>query len=150
MKEKIIKIHNSFSKKMEMAKDLPLLAIRLVLAYGFWGPATMKWNNIDGIIQWFEGMDMPFPTLNAYMATATEMAGVILLLFGFFTRLISIPLIVVMLVAIFTVHYSNGFEAGENGFEIPLYYLIMLFTLLIYGGGKFSLDSIIKRATKDM
>jgi putative oxidoreductase len=148
MKEKIMTIHRSFTNKMEMAKDLPLLAIRIVLAYGFWGPATMKWNNIDGIIQWFEGMNMPFPTLNAYMATATEMAGVFLLLSGLLTRLISIPLMVVMLVAIFTVHYSNGFEAGENGFEIPLYYLIMLFTLLVYGGGRLSLDNIIKRATK--
>ncbi len=137
------------SEKTEMAKDLPLLFMRLVLAYGFWGPATMKWNNIDGIIEWFEGMGMPFPTLNAYLAASTEMAGVFLLLFGLFTRLISIPLMVVMLVAVFTVHFTNGFEAGNNGFEIPLYYLIMLFTLTVYGAGRFSLDSIIKRATKE-
>jgi len=137
------------SEKTEMAKDLPLLFMRLVLAYGFWGPATMKWNNMDGIIEWFEGMGMPFPTLNAYLAASTEMAGVFLLLFGLFTRLISIPLMVVMLVAVFTVHFTNGFEAGNNGFEIPLYYLIMLFTLTVYGAGRFSLDSIIKRATKE-
>ncbi len=137
------------SEKTEMAKDLPLLFMRLVLAYGFWGPATMKWNNMDGIIEWFEGMGMPFPTLNAYLAASTEMAGVFLLLFGLFTRLISIPLMVVMLVAVFTVHFANGFEAGNNGFEIPLYYLIMLFTLTVYGAGRFSLDSIIKRATKE-
>ena len=130
------------SEKTEMAKDLPLLFMRLVLAYGFWGPATMKWNNMDGIIEWFEGMGMPFPTLNAYLAASTEMAGVFLLLFGLFTRLISIPLMVVMLVAVFTVHFTNGFE-------IPLYYLIMLFTLTVYGAGRFSLDSIIKRATKE-
>ena len=137
------------SEKTEMAKDLPLLFMRLVLAYGFWGPATMKWNNMDGIIEWFEGMGMPFPTLNAYLAASTEMAGVFLLLFGLFTRLISIPLMVVMLVAVFTVHFTNGFEAGNNGFEIPLYYLIMLFTLTVYGAGRFSLDGIIKRATKE-
>ncbi len=149
MKCRLTKVCKMISEKTEMAKDLPLLFMRLVLAYGFWGPATMKWNNMDGIIEWFEGMGMPFPTLNAYLAASTEMAGVFLLLFGLFTRLISIPLMVVMLVAVFTVHFTNGFEAGNNGFEIPLYYLIMLFTLTVYGAGRFSLDSIIKRATKE-
>ena len=73
--------------------------------------------------------------------------GAILLLLGIGTRIISIPLIIVMMVAIFTVHLGNGFEAGDNGFEIPLYYIIMLLTLLIYGGGKISIDFFIKRAT---
>ena len=50
-----------------------------------------------------------------------------------------------MLVAIVTVHLGNGFEAGSNGFEIPLYYLLMLFALLINGAGKISLDNLIIR-----
>ena len=149
MKCRLTKVCKMISEKMEMAKGLPLLFMRLVLAYGFWGPATMKWNNMDGIIGWFEGMGMPFPTLNAYLAASTEMAGVFLLALGLFTRLISIPLMVVMLVAVFTVHFANGFEAGNNGFEIPLYYLIMLFTLTVYGAGKFSVDNFIKRATNN-
>jgi putative oxidoreductase len=148
MKAKILNSYNTITKKLEMAKDLLLLLIRIVLAYGFWGPAMMKWNNIDGIIEWFDSMGMPMPTLNAYMSATTEISGVILLTLGLFTRLISIPLMVVMVVAIFTVHYSNGFEAGNNGFEIPLYYLLMLFSLTIFGGGKISVDNIIKRATK--
>jgi len=48
-----------------------------------------------------------------------------------------------MLVAIKTVHWANGFEAGNNGFEIPLYYLLMLFVLFVYGGRRFSLDRAI-------
>ena len=81
------------------------------------------------------------------MAATTEIVGVFFLIFGLGVRIISIPLMIVMLVAIFTVHLHNGFEAGNNGFEIPLYYLIMLFTLLIYGGGKISLDNLLRRAT---
>jgi len=49
-----------------------------------------------------------------------------------------------MLVAIKTVHLANGFEAGSNGYEIPLYYIIMLITLVVYGPGKISIDRIIK------
>jgi len=148
MKCKITGICDKISAKLQWAKDIPLLAIRLVLAYGFWGPAMMKWKDIHAIGQWFESMGYPLPYLNAYMAATTELTGSILLLFGFAVRLISIPLMVVMLVAIFTVHLANGFQAGNNGFEIPFYYLIMLFTLLIYGGGKISIDGIIRKFGK--
>lgn len=75
--------------------------------------------------------------------TATEAAGFVLLFLGLGTRLISVPLIVVMIVAIFTVHIGNGFKAGNNGFEIPLYYLLMLFSLVITGPGRLSLDALI-------
>ena len=140
---------NTIASKLEFTKDIPLLFMRLVLAYGFWGPAMMKWKNMDGIIDWFSGMGIPFPTVNAYLSASTEVAGSVLLLIGLGTRIISIPLMVVMLVAIFTVHIGHGFEAGANGFEIPLYYLIMLFTLLVYGPGRYSLEGLLRKMTKN-
>lgn len=148
MKCKMLGVCDTMGEKVKILRDLPLLAMRLVLAYGFWEPGIMKWKDINGIGTWFESMGYPLPLFNAYMAATTEVAGAILLLLGFGTRLISIPLMVVMLVAIFTVHAANGFQAGSNGFEIPLYYLIMLFTLTIYGGGKISVEGIIRRFSK--
>ncbi len=147
MKTKLFKNYETAVRKLRMFSDLPLLFMRLVLAYGFWGTGMMKWKNIAGVAEWFGSLGIPFPTLNAYMAATTEIVGVFFLIFGLGVRIISIPLMIVMLVAIFTVHLHNGFEAGNNGFEIPLYYLIMLFTLLIYGGGKISLDNLLRRAT---
>ncbi len=149
MKCQITGVCDTMESKFKAMRDLPLLAIRLVLAYGFWTPAMMKWKNIDGIAEWFASMNYPMPTFNAYAAATTELVGAILLLIGFGTRLISIPLMVIMLVAIFTVHLAGGFDAGNNGFEIPLYYLIMLFTLLVYGGGNISLIGLIKKFQKD-
>ena len=90
-------------------------------------------------------MGLPFPTLNAYMATATEVIGVACLILGLGIRYITIPLIITMLVAIKTVHWENGFSAGENGFEIPFYYIVFLITLLVLGGGKFSIDRFIEK-----
>lgn len=142
-------MYESAVEKLEMGKDIPLLLIRLVLAYGFYGTAMMKLNNIDSVAEWFGSMGIPFPTLNAYMAATTEISGVVLLTIGLFNRIISIPLIIVMLVAIFTVHISNGFEAGNNGFEIPLYYLLMLLVILFNGAGRISADFMLKRATKN-
>ncbi|WP_029293069.1 HvfX family Cu-binding RiPP maturation protein [Chryseobacterium hispalense] len=128
--------------------DLPLLLIRLVLAYGFYNPAMMKLKDINSIADWFSSINIPFPLINAYLAASTEISGVILLTLGLFTRIISVPLIITMIVAIITVHWENGFEAGENGYEIPLYYLIMLFTLIVYGSGRISLDHILFKKNK--
>ena len=129
--------------KLNNLEDLTLLFIRLILAYGFYTPAMLKWQDIGSIAEWFKGLGIPFPELNAYLSTSTEIAGVVLLLLGLLTRFISIPLIFVMMVAIVTVHVGNGFEAGNNGFEIPLYYILMLLVLLINGAGKFSLDNFL-------
>lgn len=142
---KILEIYRSITGKLDNLQDIPLLLLRLILAYGFYMPAMMKWGNISGIIEWFDGMGIPMPTLNAYLAATSEMAAVILLPLGLATRIISIPLIFTMVVAIVTVHWGNGFNAGDNGFEIPLYYMLMLFVLLINGAGKISLDHLIKQ-----
>lgn len=123
-----------------------LLLIRLVLAYGFYNPAKMKLQDVSAIAGWFESMGYPAPLLNAYLATITEISGVVLLLLGLGVRLISIPLTIVMLVAIFTVHNVNGFEAGNNGFEIPLYYILLLLVLIVNGAGKFSIDYLIGKS----
>lgn len=130
---------------LEKSAAVTLLLLRLVLAYGFYGPAKMKWKDINSVIDWFGSIGIPAPVFNAYLAAGTEMLGVVLLVLGLGTRLIAIPLVITMLVAIKTVHWANGFEAADNGFEIPLYYTIMLLTLLVYGPGKWSVDYLIRR-----
>ncbi len=148
MKCRMTGVCDTIGDKVKILKDLPVFAMRIVLAYGFWDPGMTKWKDIGAIGQWFDSMGYPFPLMNAYLAATTEVVGAVLLILGFGTRIISIPLMIVMLVAIFTVHAANGFQAGSNGFEIPLYYLIMLFTLTIYGGGKISVDGLIRKFTK--
>ena len=124
-------------------QSLSLLLARLAVAYGFYWPAMRKWEDIGAIAVWFESMGIPLPTLNAYMAATTEIVGVVLLTLGLFTRLISLPLMVVMIVAITTVHLAHGFAAGDNGFEIPMYYMLFLSIFASFGAGKFSLDYLI-------
>lgn len=125
--------------------DVPLLAIRLVLAYGFYTPAKNKWEDISAIGSWFETLGLPAPQFQAYLAAGTEALGVILLTLGLGTRFIALPLVVTMLVAIKTVHWENGFNASDNGYEIPLYYIIMLLSLFAFGSGRASLDFLIKK-----
>lgn len=126
-------------------QSISLLFVRLVLAYGFYEPAINKFSNIESVAQWFGSMNIPYPLINAYLSASIEMAGVILLALGLFTRVISIPLIVIMIVAIKTVHLSHGFSAGANGFEIPLYFIIFLLILLTHGAGKLSIDNFFQK-----
>jgi len=133
-------IHKKIKDILVNFQSLSLLLARLIVAYGFFQPAKAKWSDINAIAEWFGSMGIPLPTLNAYMAASTEALGVLLLTLGLFTRLISIPLMVIMVVAIVTVHLPHGFEAGNNGFEIPLYYILFLLIFLSHGAGKFSLD----------
>ena len=141
MKCKMTGVCDSMQQKFDKIKDLPPLLIRLVLAYKFWESGITKWNNLDNIAAWFDGMGYPFPTLSAYLAAYTELLGALLLLLGFATRLISIPLMIIMVVAILTVHLSGGFETA-------LYFLLMLFGLFVNGPGRISLSGLIKKYNK--
>lgn len=134
------KICSMFVGLLEKFESFSLLFFRLVLAYGFYEPAMKKLGNTSNIAKWFESMNFIYPMLNAYLVTTVETLGIFLLFLGLGTRLISLPLMVIMVVAIATVHWSSGFEARNNGFEIPLYYLLMLFSLFVRGGGKISVD----------
>jgi len=136
-------LYTSMMSILNQGQSLSLLLARITIAYGLYEPAMQKWSDIHSVAQWFESMSIPFPLLNAYMAASTEILGVILLVLGLFTRLISLPLIVVMIVAIATVHFSHGFSAGDNGFEIPLYYMLFFALFASLGAGKFSLDYLL-------
>ncbi len=139
----MLQIYSFAQNLLSKGQSISLFLARLAVAYGFYDPAMQKWSDIDSVATWFGSMGIPFPTLNAYMAASTEIIGVVLLTLGLFTRLISIPLMIVMVVAISTVHLAHGFSAGDNGFEIPLYYMLFLALFASLGAGKLSLDYLL-------
>lgn len=92
------------------------LALRLYLVPVFWVAGQNKLNNgVDNLANWFGnsdwGLGLPFPTLMAWLAVGSEVIGAIALLIGLGTRWFSVPLMVTMLVAMFSVHWKNGWQA---------------------------------------
>lgn len=91
------------------------LALRLYLAPVFWVAGVEKVTGFDNIVAWFGnpewGLGLPTPWLMAFLATATEVLGAVLLLIGFAVRWISVPLMVTMGVAAATVHWEHGWQA---------------------------------------
>lgn len=96
----------------------PLL-LRLYLVPVFWMAGMSKYRHFESTVQWFGnpdwGLGLPFPALMAGLATGAELLGAVCLAIGLATRLVSIPLMVTMLVAIFAVHWENGWLAIAEG-----------------------------------
>lgn len=95
------------------------LALRLYLAPVLMQAGYNKLAHFEDTVTWFAnpdwGLGLPMPTLMAALAAGTEFFGAILLLLGLATRLISIPMMITMLVAAFTVHWPNGWLAIADG-----------------------------------
>lgn len=92
----------------------PLL-LRLYLAPVLWMAGWNKATHFADTVDWFGnpdwGLGLPLPLLMAGLATATELAGAVLLLLGLGVRWISLPLMVTMAVAALTVHWQHGWLA---------------------------------------
>lgn len=130
------------------------LALRLVMAYEFWESGVMKLgaNGAFGPApDWFAGLDYSFPfnilpaTLNWIIAMWAELIGAVLLLVGLATRPAALVLIILDLVAWVSVHAGNGYNVCDNGWKLPLLFLVMLLPLALKGGGQLSLDALIGR-----
>ena len=97
------------------ADFLAPLALRLYLVPVFWMAGNKKLASMDSTIAWFGnpdwGLGLPAPALMAWAATLTEVVGAVLLLVGLATRWVSIPLLIMMIVAAVTVHLQHGWAA---------------------------------------
>ena len=108
-------IHNLIFPRLRHLDGLAPLALRLYLVPVFWMAGTHKIAGMEQTVEWFGnpdwGLGLPFPYLLAHLAAYTEAIGALLLLLGLATRWIAIPLMVTMLVAIFAVHWDQGWAA---------------------------------------
>ena len=73
------------------------------------------------------------------LAAFAEAICSFLVILGLGTRLALIPLIFTMVTAIFVIHAADPFARQE----LPVLYLMIYMTLLVTGGGKYSLDRVI-------
>ncbi len=117
-------------------------------ALGWFGGYGFK-----GTMDFFTGT-MHIPAAFAFLAIAAEFAGSIALIAGVFSRVAAFGIAAVMAVAIVTVHLGNGFfmnwygnQKGE-GYEYHLLALGLALIVIIHGGGKASLDTLIARRVK--
>jgi len=114
----IVRLGNGLQDILDATRAIdftaPLL-LRLYLAPIFWVSGMEKALGFESIVQWFGnpdwGLGLPYPAVLAFLATASELVGAVLLLIGLATRWIAIPLMITMIVAAVTVHWEHGWQA---------------------------------------
>jgi uncharacterized membrane protein YphA (DoxX/SURF4 family) len=109
------RIQDRFVTVLAPADGLGPLLLRLFLAPVMIQAGWTKFTSFESTAAWMGnpdwGLGLPFPYLMAALAASTELIGGVALVIGFATRWFAIPLIITMLVAIFAVHWENGWLA---------------------------------------
>ncbi len=127
---------------------LPPLAIRIVVGWVFLWAGWQKLNFLPRMIENFREWGIPAPEILTPLASGIEFVGGLLLLVGLFTRIASIPMMVVMLVAIAAAKWSDVDSLVTLlGFE-EVSYFVMFGYLAVRGPGPVSLDHFVLRATR--
>ena len=96
------------------------------------------------------------PTFLGYLAAYSELVGGILLIVGLLTRIDAALLAGTMSVAAFVVQLPDALHDPDNtgknkvfaairSMELPLSILAAMFALVLLGGGRWSLDALVKR-----
>jgi putative oxidoreductase len=131
------------------------IPLRLVVGYGFLVHGLAKWSKgPEAFAEILQATGVPLAHLMAWATIATEIVVGIAFLMGAFVSLASIPGIILLAVAIFTVHLPYGFSSiklisinngkaqfGPPGYECDLLYIACMIALVLIGPSPWSIDS---------
>jgi putative oxidoreductase len=144
------------TKRIALAQWAPI-PLRLIVGFGFMQHGFAKMSRgPDAFAAILHALGVPAPHLMAWVTILTELLGGLAVLVGAVVPLASVPMAVLLLVAIFTVHLPNGFSSvkliavnaagaqfGPVGYEVNLLYLACLAGLVLGGAGPFALDTLL-------
>lgn len=147
-----------------MANRFPLarwapVPLRVIVGYGFIAHGVAKLNRgPDVFAMTLAGLGVPAPHFLSWATILLELIGGLAVLLGAFVTLASVPLAVILFVAVFTVHLPYGFSSiklmavtstgpqfGPPGYEVNLLYLACLAALVMGGAGPWSMDDLIRK-----
>ena len=131
------------------------LPLRLIVGYGFLEHGMAKWSKgPDTFAAILHAIGVPAPHLMAWLTIGTEILGGIAILLGAFVWLVSVPTVILLVVAIVTVHLPYGFSSiklvsvaagrsqfGPPGYECDLLYIACIVTLVLSGPSPWSIDA---------
>ncbi len=100
---------------------------------------------LDATGQFFAAK-LGLPPAFALAAGLIEFFGGLMLALGLFSRPVAALIVALMAVALFRVHLSSGFFWTSGGYEYPLLWGIVALSYVLRGGGRYSLDAVIKAA----
>jgi putative oxidoreductase len=131
-----------------------VLPLRLIVGYGFIAHGLAKWSaGPEKFGKLLEVIGTPAPAAMAWVMMLLEIFGGLAIVVGLFVEIVSVPLIISMLVAMFTIHIHYGYSSvhtigltatgpvfGPPGYEINVLYVGALLALALVGSGPLSAD----------
>jgi putative oxidoreductase len=127
---------------LDRLQPLALLALRLVLGAVMIGHGYGKVFN-GGLAQHVQRVgQLGLPGWLAYLSAFAEFGGGIMVIIGLLTRCMSLAILIDMAVAIWKIHWKNGFLARGSGYEFTLTLATIAFALIFFGAGPIAVDAI--------
>jgi putative oxidoreductase len=149
---KIDLLYGWFLKIANCLQSPFLLLIRLFWGWQFWQSGWAHLQNMPKFIEFFQGLGIPAPSLNAHFIAVLEAGGGILLALGLGSRIISLLLAGDMFVAFVTADrealLSIFSDTDKFYAAAPYTFLFASLIILIFGPGKLSLDTLIAAKRK--
>ena len=147
-----VTMNTSFLKKLITTNaGFAALALRIPAAIIFIAHGAQKLfgsfggYGLEGTGQWMASIGLEPGYQLALLAGSAEFFGGIALLIGLLVRPAALMLSITMLVAMFSVHFTNGLFMTSNGYEFALTLLAMSVSLMFSGAGKVALDNELKQ-----
>ncbi|MEH6465767.1 MAG: DoxX family protein [Shewanella psychromarinicola] len=125
------------------------LALRLPIGIIFMAHGGQKifgWfggYGLEGTGQWMASIGIEPGVLMAFLAGSAELVGGLFILLGLLTRPSAVVLAFTMIIAIVSVHLTNGLFMANNGYEFALALLAASVSLALSGSGKVAIDNTI-------
>jgi putative oxidoreductase len=127
-------------------KNLGLLILRLALAIVFIAHGYAKLTGLEGTGMFFGKLGIPMPMIMAYVVTAVEFLGGILMLLGILVEYVGVLMAITMLVAIITAKMQKGFLLPLEGkYELEFLLLLTSLSMVFLGAGEWSIMKIFKK-----
>ncbi|HET9620915.1 MAG TPA: DoxX family protein [Kofleriaceae bacterium] len=139
----ITRIYSVADRLSYLGPLLARLTLGVVFALTGWG----KLHNLDKITEFFEQLNIPAAHAQAIMVSTIEFVGGVLLILGLGTRIVSLLLIGVMAVALYTTKWGDVHEFADlNDFigSVEFIYLVVFVWLGLQGAGRVSVDYLIR------
>ena len=138
-----VRLGNTILDTLARHEWLGPLLLRLVFGWFWLETGWAKLHNLEFFSQRFVEWGIPLPMLSATVSGATDLIGGALLILGLGTRLVAIPMIVNMLVALAVVVLPTISTFNEFVELDEVLYVAVLFWLSMAGPGKASLDHLV-------
>jgi putative oxidoreductase len=137
-----------FVPPTSVLQSLLLFIVRLYWGWQFFLTGKGKLMDLQRPTDFFQSLGIPFPYALAILAGATECFGGLLLLAGFCSRFISIPLMILLSVAYLTADLDKVkmiFSDPDKFLTADEFlFLFAVVLVFIFGPGKISIDWLIK------